>query len=106
MTPSGGWCTTRPTFSGGSGNLSQTAQSAEDLSEEQVNQIIDQVQEAIRSIVKAPRRLAKRATKQVVDFEANLENYLRNTNKKNSTPRASEICNYCSMIHEQVGKSR
>jgi len=34
----------------------------------------------------APRRLAKRATKQVVDFEANLENYLRNTNKEELNP--------------------
>jgi len=58
--PKRGWCTTRPTFSGGSGNLSQTAQSAEDLSEEQVNQIIDQVQEAIRALSKRSRRLAKR----------------------------------------------
>jgi len=46
-------------FSGGSGNLVKLLSQREDLSEEQVNQIIDQVQEAIRSIVKAPRRLAK-----------------------------------------------
>ena len=60
----------------------------EDLSEEQVNQIVDQVQEGIRSIVKAPRRLAKRATKQALDFEANLESYLRNTNKEELNPEA------------------
>ncbi|GAX44134.1 hypothetical protein NIES4075_51510 [Tolypothrix sp. NIES-4075] len=58
------------------------------LSEEQVNQIIDQVQSAIDSIVKAPRRLANRATKQALDFEANLENYLRNTNKEELNPDA------------------
>ncbi len=58
----------------------------EDLSEEQVNQTIDQVQEAIQSIVRAPQRLAKRATKQVLDFEANLENYLRNTDKEELNP--------------------
>jgi len=56
----------------------------EDLSEEQVNQIIDQVQEAIGAL-SAPR-LGKSATKQVVDFEANLENYLRNTNKEELNP--------------------
>lgn len=59
-----------------------------DLSEEQVNKIIDQVQEAIRSIVGAPRRLANRATKQVLDFEANLEDYLRNTNKEELNPES------------------
>lgn len=54
----------------------------ENLSEEQVNKAVDQLQSAIGSIVKAPRRLASRAQKQVVDFETNLENYLRNTNKE------------------------
>ncbi|MBW4536981.1 MAG: MFS transporter [Pleurocapsa minor HA4230-MV1] len=58
----------------------------EDLSEEQVNQTIDQVEEAIQNIVRAPQRLAKRTTKQVLDFEANLENYLRNTDKEELNP--------------------
>jgi hypothetical protein len=56
------------------------------LTEEQVNQSVDQLQSAISSIVKAPRRLASRAKKQAVDFEANLENYLRNTNKDELNP--------------------
>lgn len=58
----------------------------ENLSEEQVNQIIDSVQQAINNITKAPRSLAKRATRQVADFGANLENYLRNTNKEELNP--------------------
>nr|WP_241993476.1 MFS transporter [Trichormus variabilis] len=58
----------------------------EDLSEEQVNQIIDSVQQAIANIIKAPQRLAQRTTKQVLDFEANLENYLRNANKEELNP--------------------
>ncbi|MEI6445338.1 MAG: MFS transporter [Nostocales cyanobacterium ELA583] len=58
----------------------------EDLSEEQVNQIIDSAQQAIANIIKAPQRLAQRTTKQVLDFEANLENYLRNTNKEELNP--------------------
>ena len=66
--------------------LTKLLSQREDLSEEQVNQIIDQVQENIRSIIKAPRRLAKRATKQVGDFEANIESYLRNTNKEELNP--------------------
>lgn len=57
-----------------------------DLSQEQVNQIIDQAQDAIANIVKAPRRLAKRTAQQALDFEANLEQYLRNTNKDELNP--------------------
>ncbi|MBD2451816.1 MFS transporter [Nostoc sp. FACHB-152] len=58
----------------------------QDLSEEQVQQTIDQAQDAIRDIIKAPRRLAKRGIQRVVDFEANLEDYLRNTNKEELNP--------------------
>ncbi|MEA5599656.1 MFS transporter [Nostoc sp. UHCC 0252] len=57
-----------------------------DLSQEQVNQIIDRAQDAIGDIVRAPRRLAKRTTQQALDFEANLEEYLRNTNKDELNP--------------------
>ncbi len=60
----------------------------EDLSEEQVNQIIDQVQDAIRSITKAPRRLASRAKHTVKDFQGNFEDYLRNTNKEELNPES------------------
>ncbi|BAY27341.1 hypothetical protein NIES2100_71640 [Calothrix sp. NIES-2100] len=56
------------------------------LSEEQVNQTIDQVQDAINNIVKAPRRLANRTSQQVVDFGKSLENYLRHTNKEELNP--------------------
>jgi hypothetical protein len=56
------------------------------LSEEQVNQTIDQVQDAIRSITKAPRRLASRAKHTVKDFQGNFEDYLRNTNKEELNP--------------------
>ena len=59
-----------------------------DLSEEQINNTIDQLQVGIQNIVKTPRRLASRATKQVLDFEGNLEDYLRNTNKEELNPEA------------------
>jgi putative NIF3 family GTP cyclohydrolase 1 type 2 len=65
----------------------------ENLTEAQVNNAVDRLESAIQSlaslpevIVKAPRRLASRAQKQAVDFEANLENYLRNTNKEELNP--------------------
>ncbi|MBN3872503.1 MFS transporter [Nostoc sp. JL33] len=57
-----------------------------DLSQEQVNQIIDRAQDAIGDIVRAPRRLAKRSAQQALDFEATLEQYLRNTNKDELNP--------------------
>jgi hypothetical protein len=58
-----------------------------DLTEAQVNETIDGVQSAIRSIVKAPRRLARRAQRKAVAFEDNLENYLRNTQKEELNPQ-------------------
>jgi len=59
-----------------------------DLNEEQVERLIDQVQAAIRDIIKAPRRLANRTVQRVVDFEAHLEDYLRNTNKEELNPES------------------
>ena len=58
----------------------------DDLSEEQVNQVIDEVQNTINDIVKAPSRLAKRTSEQVANFQANIEEYLRNTDKEELNP--------------------
>ncbi len=58
----------------------------DDLTEEQVNQTIDQVQSALRSVIKAPRRLANRVQKKAVDFESNLESYLQRTHKEELNP--------------------
>ena len=44
------------------------------------------MQAAISDTIKASRRLAKRAQKQAVDFEANLESYLKNTHKEELNP--------------------
>ncbi len=60
----------------------------EDLSEEQINRTIDRVQDSLRSILKSPRRLASRAQATVRDFQGNLENYLRNTNKEELNPES------------------
>jgi hypothetical protein len=57
-----------------------------DLSEEQVNQVIDDVQDTINDIVKAPRRLAKRTSERAANFEAKIEEYLRNTDKEALNP--------------------
>ncbi|MGG6293778.1 MFS transporter [Leptolyngbya sp. AN02str] len=58
----------------------------DDLSEEQVNRTIDQVQSSLRQIARAPRRLALRTQQQVMDFEASIEEYLRNTDKEELNP--------------------
>ncbi|MGB3208523.1 MAG: MFS transporter [Crinalium sp.] len=58
----------------------------QDLSEAQVNQIIDQVQGTIQGIIKAPRRFAQRTQQSVQDFQSTLEDYLRNTGKEELNP--------------------
>lgn len=59
-----------------------------DLSEEQVNQVIDSVQTSIRNIVRAPRRLATRTQQRVETFQAYLSEYLRQTGKEELNPEA------------------
>lgn len=58
----------------------------QDLSEAQVNRAIDQVQEALHQMVRAPRRLAMRTQQRVMEFEASVEEYLRNTDKEELNP--------------------
>lgn len=58
----------------------------QDLSEEQVNQTIDQVQESIGNIVRSPRRLASRTQQRVQNFQTYLEDYLRYTGKEELNP--------------------
>ncbi|MCV3213813.1 MFS transporter [Plectonema radiosum NIES-515] len=58
----------------------------QDLSEEQVNQVIDSVQTSIRDIVRAPRRLATRTQQRVETFQAYLQEYLRQTGKEELNP--------------------
>lgn len=58
----------------------------EDLSEEQVNQIIDQVQEILRSFARAPRRLARRTQQQVREFRDAIADYLRSTDREELNP--------------------
>ena len=57
-----------------------------DLSEEQVNQIIDAVQTSISNIVRAPRRLATRTQQRMTTFQAYLGEYLRQTGKEELNP--------------------
>ncbi|MEA5623835.1 MFS transporter [Nostoc sp. UHCC 0251] len=57
-----------------------------DLSEEQVNEIIDSTQTSIRNFVRAPRRLATRTQQRAETFKAYVEEYLRQTGKEELNP--------------------
>ncbi|MHC5598467.1 MAG: MFS transporter [Nostoc sp.] len=58
----------------------------QDLSEGQVNEIIDSTQTSIRNFVRAPRRLASRTQQRVETFKGYLEEYLRQTGKEELNP--------------------
>ncbi|MGA7933559.1 MAG: MFS transporter, partial [Kovacikia sp.] len=66
--------------------LVQLLSQRQDLSAEQVNRTIDQLQAALRKIVRSPRRLALRTQQQVMDFESTVEDYLRHTDKEELNP--------------------
>ncbi|MGD1862779.1 MAG: MFS transporter [Leptolyngbyaceae cyanobacterium] len=66
--------------------LVQLLSQRDDLSEAEVNQIIDDILQTIRDILKAPQRLARRAQQQVISFEQSLEDYLRHTDKAALNP--------------------
>lgn len=66
--------------------LVQLLSQRDDLSEAEVNQIIDDVLESIQDLLRLPQRLARRAKTEVMSFEIALEDYLRHTNKAALNP--------------------
>ncbi len=83
--------------------LVQLLSQRQDLSEEQVNQIIDQVQSTIRQVVRAPRRLASRTQQRVMSFESSLEDYLRNTNREELDPEGIKRDLYILLHDPRLG---
>ncbi|MDJ0593965.1 MAG: MFS transporter [Pleurocapsa sp. MO_226.B13] len=57
-----------------------------DLSEDDVNQVIDDVQSTLKSISKAPRRAAIRTQEKIQDFQSAMADYLRSTDKAELSP--------------------
>ena len=57
-----------------------------DLSEDDVNQVINDVQSTLKSIAKAPRRAAIRTQEKVQDFQSSIADYLRSTDKAELNP--------------------
>ncbi|BAZ40145.1 hypothetical protein NIES4101_61060 [Calothrix sp. NIES-4101] len=68
--------------------LVQLLSQRQDLSEEQVNQVINSVQTSIQDIIRAPRRLAVRTQERAQTFQAYLEEYLRGTGKEELNPES------------------
>ncbi|MEM9803646.1 MAG: MFS transporter [Cyanobacteria bacterium P01_D01_bin.56] len=66
--------------------LVQLLSQRDDLSEAEVNQIIDDLLEQIQSVLRLPRRLALRTQQQALSFKEALEDYLRNTDKAALNP--------------------
>lgn len=70
--------------------LVQLLAQRQDLSKADVNQIIDNVQSTLRSIAKAPRRLAVRTQEKVQDFQSAIADYLREIDKEELNPAGIE----------------
>ncbi|MGJ5672717.1 MAG: MFS transporter [Nostochopsis sp.] len=75
----------------------------QDLSEEQVNQVIDSVQDTIRNIVRSPRRLATRTQQRVETFQTYLEEYLRRSGKEELNPEGIKRDLYLLLHDPRVG---
>ncbi len=57
-----------------------------DLSEDDVNRIIDDVQSTLRNIANAPRRAAIRTQAKIQDFQTAIADYLRSTDRAELSP--------------------
>ena len=66
--------------------LVQLLSQRQDLSEEDVNSVINEVQSTLRTIAKAPRRAAIRTQEKVQDFQSTVTDYLRSTDKAELSP--------------------
>ena len=86
--------------------LVQLLSQRNDLSEDEVNQIIDDILAAIRKVLKAPQRLAKRAQQEIISFEQGLEDYLRNTDKAALSPEGIKRDLQLLLEDPQLGSDR
>jgi nucleoid DNA-binding protein len=87
------------------GTLVQLLAQRKDLSEAEANQIIDEVLSTLRSITRAPRRLASRTTEQVQDFQEALADYLRSTGKEELNPNGIQRDVEELLNHPRAGMS-
>ena len=66
--------------------LVQLLSQRDDLSEAEINRVIDDLLESIQSVLRLPRRLARRTQQQALSFKDALEDYLRSTDKAALNP--------------------
>ena len=66
--------------------LVQLLTQRDDLSVQQVNQIINEMQSTLRDIAKAPKRIARRARSKIQDFQGSIAEYLHSTDKEELNP--------------------
>ena len=66
--------------------LVQLLAQRQDLSEEDIERTINDVQSTLKKIAKAPRRAAIRTQEQVRDFKSSVADYLRSTDKAELSP--------------------
>jgi nucleoid DNA-binding protein len=86
--------------------LVQLLSQRDDLTEAEVNQVIDDILETIRDVIKAPKRLAKRAQREIISFEQGLEDYLRNTDKAALNPEGIKRDLRLLLDDPQLGSQR
>ena len=70
--------------------LVQLLSQRQDLSEDDVNNVINDIQSTLRKIAKAPRRAAVRTQETVKDFQSSVADYLRSTDKAELSPTGIE----------------
>ena len=66
--------------------LVQLLSARNDMSEAEVDQTIDSFMSSVQSVIKAPRRFARRTQSRALSFEGAVEDYLRNTDKAELNP--------------------
>ena len=66
--------------------LVQLLAQRQDLSEEDIERVINDVQSTLKTIAKAPRRAAIRTQEKVRDFQSSIADYLRSTDKAELSP--------------------
>lgn len=66
--------------------LVQLLSARDDLNEDEINQTIDSLMSSIQSVIKLPRRFARRTQARALSFQTALEDYLSNTDKSELNP--------------------
>lgn len=86
--------------------LVQLLSARDDMSEDEVNRTIDSLMNSIQSVVKMPRRFARRTQARALSFQAALEDYLSNTDKQELNPEGIKRDLKMLLSDPKLGASR